>query len=181
MTEKEEKITTAREHRSDAQAPVEQGPASPSRCTPHSHLPPVSVLGMTPHGVGHPSGQLGSAVLAGSPLTSCPPISSLAGEHKNLNSPCSSISTAQKQLKQWVINIIVTLNPKFSAIPASRNKMNSIPTKTRRTSWYLLCRYNLPCTCWPPRHDWNILDIFWHARLTFTCASCNKERNLHPW
>lgn len=52
MTEKEEKTKTIKKHRSDAQAPVDQSPKS--RWTPPSHLPPVSMLSIPPHGVGHP-------------------------------------------------------------------------------------------------------------------------------
>lgn len=86
---------------------------------------------MTPHGMGHPSGQPGPAVPAVSPPSSCcSPSLLLAGQHQELTGPWLWMSTALQQLNHWCVitNIFIT-NPKHSIIQASTKKINFILAK----------------------------------------------------
>ena len=63
------------------------------------------------------------------PPPSALPASSLTGQYEKL---WLCASTAKQQLKnQFIINIIPILNPKYSAVTATRKKINSIPDKIR--------------------------------------------------
>lgn len=67
------------------------------------------------------------------PSASCaPPAILLAVLHKNLKSPWLSVNTALQQLEHWcVIDTVLIRNPKHRIIPATRKKMNFIPSETR--------------------------------------------------
>lgn len=65
------------------------------------------------------------------PGSCAPPAFSMAGQYVKLKGPWFSVSTAQKQLKhQCGVSIILILNPDHSTIPATRKKINFIPSET---------------------------------------------------
>lgn len=39
-----------------------------------------------------------------------------------------------------------------------------------------VCHCNLSWTYWPPRHNWNILDVFWQLRLTLMYGPHSKDK-----
>lgn len=94
------------------------------------------------------------------------------------------LSTAQQQPKlQCVISIILALNPKYSSVPATRKKMNSIPAKTRtkyyksssdspqRISVFLAKSLSLQNRAGPEAADAE--SCFWDCLPTH-CGSCIK-------
>lgn len=110
---------------SSAPSPSQQQSAAPSQS------PPVSILSVTFYEMEHPFDQFGSTGLAMHPpgfLFLC----SLA-EHGKLKSPWLRVSCTQQH--QYVINIILRLNPKPSSVSAARKKITSVLAKTRTTVW----------------------------------------------
>lgn len=73
-----------------------------SECPPFPPpLPQFLLVGMTPHGMGHSFGQLGSVILTASPLSSlCALKLSLAGQHEKQRSPWLCVCSALQQLIQ---------------------------------------------------------------------------------
>ena len=128
-----------------------------SRDLPLLASSPVYILGMTFHGMEYPFGQLGSAAPAVLPprfLHTC-----LLAEHGKLKSPWPKISATQQQLKHRnVINIILTLNPKHSTVPATKKKVNSVPAETRTIS----TPYSIPFTLCPDPTLSNTLPVNHH-------------------
>lgn len=60
----------------------------------------------------------------------------LAGRAWDTEKSLIAVSTAQHQLKRpCVTNILLTLNPNHTTVPATRGKINPIPAKTRTTGW----------------------------------------------
>lgn len=120
---------------------AQPGPQQPLPCP----APPVLLSKMTPHGMGYSFGQLGSPVPVLSPPSSrCTPAPLLAGQHGKLNNPWLCVSDALQQLKhRCAISIILILHVKHNAMPGTRKKMTSIPSKTypsqniirENTSW----------------------------------------------
>lgn len=86
-------------------------------------LPSVYISDIMFYGVEYPFSQFGSfflAMLSSSFFCTC----SLSEQGK-LKSPWLRASSAQEPLKyQCVINIIITLNPKYRIVPAARKKIN---------------------------------------------------------
>lgn len=59
------------------------------------------------------------------------PFPSLAGQRKELKTPCLCVSTALLQQNHWrVITTIYTKNPKRSILQVSTKTINSVPAKT---------------------------------------------------
>lgn len=104
-------------------------PIPNSQSAPFQVNPPL-YLGMAFYGIGYPSGLFGSAIPAMLP-SSFLFISSLA-EHETPKSPGLGESTTKHQPKhQCVIDIILIMNPKQSAVPAIEKKMTFIPAEMK--------------------------------------------------
>lgn len=87
-------------------------------------------LSMTPSVVGYPFCQLFQ--LCPLPTFCAAPALPLAGHHEELKSPWLSVNTPQWQPKhQCLINVILILHPKHSAVPATQKKNISISAKIR--------------------------------------------------
>ena len=116
---------------SDAQnnclPPANQCPASPWAAVAPLANSPVLLFSILSYGEEYPFGHLrsGSALL----LVSYP--QSFSWQDSMRSRKVLSVRTAKQQLKhQYVVSIILTLNLKYSTVPA-RKKPNSIPAGTR--------------------------------------------------
>jgi len=97
-----------------------------------SFIPHVLLLSKTPYDVGHPFGQLGSAVPAVSPPSFfCTTTWSLVVWWEEEKRPLPRVSTAHQGLKYpcAIINTVLVTKAKNSPVQATMKKIKSIPAK----------------------------------------------------
>lgn len=73
--------------------------------------PPVLLFSMIPRVMGHPSGPESAVLVLSPPSSLCTLSSLLAGQREELKSPWLCVGTAQQQLQQHAISVILILNP----------------------------------------------------------------------
>lgn len=120
----------------NAQPIPEQWPVAPSQLTP------VYIQSMTFHGLEYPLDHFGSAVPDYGPSQLFVHLLTIRAQKTEKSR--LMVTTTQQQLKHQhiLINIILILNLKHSTVPATKEKINSIPAEIR-IHW----NFRFPCYC----------------------------------